>query len=128
MEDGVSVPIYATLEYPRCRKEDHIIVELMDIRAADSLRIEYDFERDGWVIKQARRCSWADDEPIDEQWTEVAFIDSWAIMEYVEGEVESHGGIPICSICKSEGHWNEGRFICTNGHSNGTALEKEEIS
>jgi hypothetical protein len=54
-------------------------VGLMDVRAADDIRIEYDFERDGWVIKQAQVFEWeADDDICDPQWKEVAFIQAWA--------------------------------------------------
>jgi hypothetical protein len=42
-------------------------------RAADSLLINYDFERDGWSIKQASR--W--DDPEDQDWQEVAFAPAW---------------------------------------------------
>lgn len=51
----------------------------MDLRAADDIRIEYDFGRDGWVIKQAQVFEWEiDDEICDPQWKEVAFIEAWA--------------------------------------------------
>ena len=54
-------------------------VDLMDTRAADGLRIEYDFERDGWVIKQASTFSWEPDDPVcDPDWQEVAFVKAWA--------------------------------------------------
>ena len=68
------------LWYPRL--DDHtkeIKVGLMDVRAADSIRISYDFGRDGWVIKQASTFEWpADDSPCDSDWQEVAFIQAWA--------------------------------------------------
>ena len=68
------------LWYPRndgSAKE--IEVELSDVRAADSLLISYDFERDGWVIKQASTFSWdGNDEECDSDWQEVAFIKAWA--------------------------------------------------
>lgn len=67
--------------YPRNKDNSikAIQVGLMDVRAADDIRIEYDFERDGWVIKQAQVFEWdADDEIRDPQWKEVAFIEAWA--------------------------------------------------
>lgn len=67
--------------YPRNKDNSIKAVEvgLMDVRAADHIRIEYDFERDGWVIKQAQVFEWdADDEIRDPQWKEVAFIEAWA--------------------------------------------------
>lgn len=54
-------------------------VGLNDVRSADSLLISYDFERDGWSIKQASRFEWdADDDVCDPDWQEVAFVQSWA--------------------------------------------------
>lgn len=54
-------------------------VSLMDVRASDGIRIRYDFDRDGWSIEQASVWSWpADDEVMDADWQEVAFIESWA--------------------------------------------------
>jgi hypothetical protein len=68
------------LWYPRVDGNAKAIqVGLMDVRAADDIRIEYDFERDGWVIKQAQIFEWeADDNVCDPQWKEVAFIEAWA--------------------------------------------------
>ena|ERR1700679_1809666 len=67
------------LWYPRnedCAKFIH--VELSDVRAADGIRVSYDFDRDGWKIEQASTFSWeADDEVCDPNWQEVAFIQSW---------------------------------------------------
>ena len=58
---------------------DTIEVELSDVRAADSIRIKYDFERDGWVVLQASVFEWkTDDEVCDSDWQEVSFIKAWA--------------------------------------------------
>lgn len=58
---------------------DTIEVGLMHVRAADSIRIRYDFERDGYAILQASTFAWeADDKVCDEDWQEVAFIEAWA--------------------------------------------------
>lgn len=65
------------LWYPRTEPVKAIEVDL--VRAADSIRVEYDFERDGWVIKQASRFEWeADDPDCDPDWQEVAFVGAWA--------------------------------------------------
>lgn len=68
------------LWYPRndgCAK--HIEVELSDVRAADSLRVSYDFERDGWVIEQAAVFEFdGEDTQCDPEWAEVAFVKAWA--------------------------------------------------
>lgn len=68
------------LFYPRVEGNATAVeVGLMDVRAADSIRIEYDFDRDGWVIKQASTFSWdADDKVRDPDWQEVAFVQAWA--------------------------------------------------
>jgi hypothetical protein len=51
----------------------------MDVRAADDILIEYDFERDGYVIKQASKFVWDADDPVcDQDWQEVAFVQAWA--------------------------------------------------
>lgn len=73
--------IYVEMEYPRNddSKAKRIIVGLSDVRAADDILIEYDFERDGYVIKQASKFSWSIDEyPGDPDWQEVAFVEAWA--------------------------------------------------
>lgn len=72
--------LFVDLFYPRVRENIHEIeVGLSDVRAADSILISYDFERDGYVIKQASRFCWSvDDEESDSDWREVAFIQAWA--------------------------------------------------
>lgn len=68
------------LWYPRVEPEsiDTIEVGLCDVRAADSIRISYDFERDGYVVKQASKFEWeAGDMVCDADWQEVAFIPAW---------------------------------------------------
>ena len=55
-----------------------IEVGLMHVRAADSIRISYDFDRNGYVIKQASVFEWeGDDDACDSDWQEVAFIKAW---------------------------------------------------
>jgi hypothetical protein len=50
-------------------------IGLLHVRAADNIRVSYDFARDGWSIKQASTFSWpADSEVYDEDWQEVAFV------------------------------------------------------
>jgi hypothetical protein len=56
-----------------------IVVGLVDVRAADDMRISYDKERDGWKIEQASTFQWdGDDEKCDPDWQEVAFVQAWA--------------------------------------------------
>jgi hypothetical protein len=71
------------LFYPRNEGNIHTIeVGLSDVRAADSIQISYDFDRDGWSIKQASRFEWIcdenDDGNRDPDWQEVAFVQAWA--------------------------------------------------
>lgn len=69
-----------SLEYPRIDgKVNCIEIELMDVRAADDIRISYDFDRDGWVIKQASIFWWdGGDKECNADWKEVAFVQAWA--------------------------------------------------
>lgn len=66
------------LLYPRNNPVNAIQVGLVDVRAADNVRLWYDFERDGWVVEQASRFEWGADEEVDWDWQEVAFIQAWA--------------------------------------------------
>jgi hypothetical protein len=77
METGTAV--HVDLWYPRIDPIKHIYVGLVDVRAADNIRISYDFERDGWVIEQASVFEWNDNDKVcDPDWQEVAFVQSWA--------------------------------------------------
>lgn len=85
-----------TLEYPRVAgNASRIEVDLSDVRAADGLLIEYDFERDGWSIKQASRFAWASDEEPDPDWQEVAFVQAWAqVPGWTREEIAPDGDAP----------------------------------
>jgi hypothetical protein len=82
VEGRLHVPLW----YPRQDASDRtfdgprsIELHLVDVRAADSIRIDYDFERDGYAIKQASKFEWdEDDEVQDPDWQEVAFVAAWA--------------------------------------------------
>jgi hypothetical protein len=67
--------------YPRTGDNPKFIeIELMDVRAADNLRVSYDYKRDGWVIEQQQSkisgiCS-------DKgEWKEMYFAEAWALEE-----------------------------------------------
>lgn len=68
------------LWYPRVEGNPKFVeVGIMDVRAADSIRISYDFDRDGWKIEQASTFEWESSDPVcDPDWQEVAFIPAWA--------------------------------------------------
>ena len=79
IESKYEVP-HVGLWYPRSDGSAKVLeIELLDVRAADSLQVSYDFDRDGWVVKQARFFEWDDDDDeCDPGWQEVAFIKAWA--------------------------------------------------
>ena len=61
---------------PGCPSE--VEVGLVDeSRAADSIRLSYDFERDGWRILQASRFPGPVDATHGDDWAEVAFVKAW---------------------------------------------------
>ncbi len=72
--DTLDLPLW----YPRNSEIKKIEISLMDVRAADSILVEYDFKRDGWSIKQASTFEWEDDDTCDPDWQEVAFVQAWA--------------------------------------------------
>ena len=56
-----------------------LVLGLVDVRAADSIRISYEKKRDGWLIEQASVFEWDGDDPVyDKDWKEVAFVKAWA--------------------------------------------------
>lgn len=70
----------AYLDYPNMDGSGHgVVVSLGAVRAADPVRITYDFTRDAWVIWQASKFEWdADDKVFDMDWQPVAYIQAWA--------------------------------------------------
>jgi hypothetical protein len=79
-KDGKSTHEYIIWSYPEIyKKHSTLIISLSHTRAADSIRIKYDSDRDGWVIEQASVFEWdADDTICDPFWKEVAFVKAWA--------------------------------------------------
>jgi hypothetical protein len=62
--------VHVDLWYPRIDHSVHTIhIGLMDVRAARDIRINYDFERDGYAITAQK-----DDAKYEEDWYEVAFV------------------------------------------------------
>ena len=73
--------LHIDLWYPRNESESikNFVIGLMDVRAADSIRVSYDFLRDGWKIEQAAIFEWnSDDDKCDPDWQEVRFVEAWA--------------------------------------------------
>lgn len=75
--------------YPEQREVKYVQVGLMAVRAADNIRISYDFDRNGWRIEQASRHGWSGrDNVCDPDWQEVAFVEAWGRAETREQEDE----------------------------------------
>lgn len=77
--DCIDVEIW----YPRtdsspCRA---VRIGLMDVRAADSIQVRYNFDRDGWVILQERMVEIPGGggmvSKAPEEWVEAAFVPAW---------------------------------------------------
>lgn len=69
------------LDYPRVSGNINAIeIELNCVRAANSILIEYDFNRDGWKISMPSKTWWEVDDKIqDPCYQEMAFISAWAV-------------------------------------------------
>lgn len=90
---------HVEFNYPDRNKNQYLEIGLCDVRGADGLRISYDFNRDGWVVKQASTFCWGDgedgypewDENSDnnEDWQEVAFIQAWGRKKPSPHEMDS---------------------------------------
>jgi hypothetical protein len=73
--------LYVELMYPNCGDNvDTVQLGMCHVRAADDIRLSYDFDRDGWSIKQQKytEIDGIGAEGSDE-WREVAFVKSWAL-------------------------------------------------
>lgn len=79
-ESHVKNVVDIEIEYPRSNEVDTVEIGLSDVRAADSIRIKYDFERDGWVILQPRSYHphiEGNSYDYAEEWIESAFCQAW---------------------------------------------------
>lgn len=66
--------IDVALWYPHLDEEFNAVeIDLVAVRAAAPIRIEFDFDRNGWSI--SRRFDLDTDDP-DHVWQEVAFVDA----------------------------------------------------
>lgn len=86
-EDVEDYSLEVNIWYPRQRSIQAIQVGLVDVRATDSIRVSYDFPRNGWKIEQASKFHWAAEGPMDDDWQEVAFVESWARAETDEQQI-----------------------------------------
>lgn len=72
--------VHVTLMHPCINdgRPNTVEVDQISVRAADSIRVTYDYDRNGWSILQASVFEWdADDTERDGDWQEVAFIEAW---------------------------------------------------
>lgn len=67
----------ATLCYSDRPRSDVLHVDLDDVRASRGFAVQYDFDRDGWVIMVPTKFAWAEGEDVDEELREIAFVPSW---------------------------------------------------
>lgn len=83
-ENGISVEMC----YPRNTKTKYVDVSISDVRASDGIRIEYDFDRDGYVIKQPIFVDVQKENYIEQEieWEETFFAKSWKL-EYKNKEL-----------------------------------------
>lgn len=74
----------ASVDFWYCRSEGAVRfleIGLMDVRAADGIRVHYDFDRDGFVVCQPKPIIESIDKSgtinCGEEWVEVGFFASW---------------------------------------------------
>lgn len=78
MANGSAHPIQVYLEYPRADgRPKSVHVHLVDVRAADALKIEFDFDRDGWSIRMDRTRDVGYSAELVRENEEVAFVPAW---------------------------------------------------
>lgn len=63
----LKVPLW----YPK-QNINEIEIQLIDLRWPDSIKVRYDFDRDGWIILQSNHDETGFE--IEQDWKEVAFI------------------------------------------------------
>lgn len=64
--------------YPRHHRIERLFVGLEDVRAANTLEIYFDFDRNGWVVEAATKFAWSEGEDYsDRRLEEVAFIPAY---------------------------------------------------
>ena len=71
--------MHLDLWYPRNETSPikSLVIGLMDVRAADNIRVSYDFDRDGWQIEQEEVVTDNGHYRSTGKWIEVAFVLAW---------------------------------------------------
>lgn len=72
---------FIDLEYPTVSDNINAIsIGLCDVRASNSILIEFSHDRNGWVISMPSKTRWdANDEVCDPCYKEMAFIGAWEV-------------------------------------------------
>lgn len=67
-----------TAEQSKPGEIQSMVIGLQHVRAADEIRVSYDFVRNGWIIEQASKFEWnITDVVCDRCWKEVSFLKAW---------------------------------------------------
>lgn len=62
----------------RNRAPRYVRIDLDDVRAANTLIVHFDFDRDGWVLEAPTKMAWGPDEDsLDEHLEEVGFVPAY---------------------------------------------------
>lgn len=75
----------------RERQPIYARIDLVDVRAANTLIVHFDFDRDGWVLESPTKMGWAPGEDtLDERLEEVGFVPAYS--EAAAAEVDRING------------------------------------
>lgn len=78
------------LQYPRDKSSAKFaIVGLVDVRAADDIRISYDFDRDGWKIEQEQIVNDNGNYQCAGKWIESAFVPAYGQEKQINEQNET---------------------------------------
>lgn len=94
------------LWYPQCEgNAKSFTIGLMANRAADDIRVSYDFDRDGWKIEQNSHA----EDPIEttgpDDWQEVSFVHAWQRIRATTGQSSpSASAHPAASAASTDAH------------------------
>jgi len=89
----VSEDIHVDIWYPDRDRTPTITVGLMDVRAADDIIIEYDFEEDGYKIFMDRTVDAAWGSDVEKEKQLVAFIPSWNDVDHDDVIIDRREGV-----------------------------------
>ena len=87
--------MHLDLWYPRNETSPikSLVIGLMDVRAADNIRVSYDFDRDGWRIEQEEVMTDNGYYRSTGKWIEVAFVLAWGQEKQIDeiSSFKNHG-------------------------------------